>query len=491
MPVVILCPSFGVGYQGFTSGGLPLNAGLIYTYIAGGTTPQATYTTSAGNVQNANPIVLDADGRTPSEVWLLDNSVYRFDVKDSLDNLLKSYDNIYGIPDWQSSEFLEIGYLTSVAGTNTITATSTEVISAYVAGQKFQFLPANTNTGATTINIDGVGAKNVFWNGIAMVGGELRQNIAVGIIYDGTQFQVISNGFNAPFLDTHPIVEGSADSTKKARIEVDGQTTALTRVMTTQDQNFTLGSLARSYLAGCTLSTAGSSATMSIAAGQCSDSTNVAMMVLAAIAKTTSAWSVGTAAGGLDTGAIANSTWYHFYVIMRLDTGVVDVTFSTNATTPTLPANYTLYRRIGSGKTDGSAQWTLFVQYGDLFQWSTRPADVSANNPGTSAVTRTLTVPTGVVVEAITQTIVSNVGAGGNSYCVISNLSVTDASPGTALTDTSTAVNFAGGAQHSAAVLRTITNTSAQVRSRLSFSNADVTLTMNTQGWIDRRGRDA
>lgn len=99
MSTVYLCPGFGVGYQGFTTGGLPLNAGLIYTYIAGGTTPQATYTTSGGTVQNANPIVLDADGRTPTEVWLLLGQSYRMDVKDSLGNLIKSYDNITGIND--------------------------------------------------------------------------------------------------------------------------------------------------------------------------------------------------------------------------------------------------------------------------------------------------------------------------------------------------------------------------------------------------------
>lgn len=93
---VSLCPTFGVGYQAFTVGGLPLNLGLIYTYIAGGTTPQATYTTSAGNVQNANPIVLGADGRPPSEIWLTDSATYRFDLQDSLGNLIKTYDNIQG-----------------------------------------------------------------------------------------------------------------------------------------------------------------------------------------------------------------------------------------------------------------------------------------------------------------------------------------------------------------------------------------------------------
>lgn len=91
---VTLCPSFGVGYQSFTDGGLPNNAGYIHTYIAGGTTPQATYTSSTGNTQNANPLVFTASGRTPAEVWLIDGQTYRFDLFDALGNLLASYDNI-------------------------------------------------------------------------------------------------------------------------------------------------------------------------------------------------------------------------------------------------------------------------------------------------------------------------------------------------------------------------------------------------------------
>lgn len=91
---VYIAPTFGIGYQGFTSGGLPLNGGLIYTYIAGGTTPQATYTTVLGNVQNANPVQLDSAGRTPSEIWLTVGVAYRFDLKDSDGNLIKTYDDI-------------------------------------------------------------------------------------------------------------------------------------------------------------------------------------------------------------------------------------------------------------------------------------------------------------------------------------------------------------------------------------------------------------
>lgn len=94
---VSLAPTIGAAYQSFTNGGLPNNLGTIATYIAGGTTPQPTFTTSAGNVQNANPVVLDASGRPPSEIWFTDTVAYRIDISDKDGNLIKTYDNIYGI----------------------------------------------------------------------------------------------------------------------------------------------------------------------------------------------------------------------------------------------------------------------------------------------------------------------------------------------------------------------------------------------------------
>ena len=94
---IALAPTIGVFYQAFTNGGIPLNAGYIYTYIAGSTTPQATYTTSVGNVQNANPIVLSSSGRPPAQIWLTQGVSYRFDIYDSTGTLIKTYDNVDGI----------------------------------------------------------------------------------------------------------------------------------------------------------------------------------------------------------------------------------------------------------------------------------------------------------------------------------------------------------------------------------------------------------
>lgn len=95
MTTVASTPTIGIAYQSFTNSGVPNGGGKIYTYLAGTTTPAATYTTSAGSTPNANPIVLDASGRPPSEVWQdIALGPYRFDIKDSSDSLIKTYDNV-------------------------------------------------------------------------------------------------------------------------------------------------------------------------------------------------------------------------------------------------------------------------------------------------------------------------------------------------------------------------------------------------------------
>lgn len=85
-------------------------------------------------------------------------------------------------------------YLTGTAGTNTVTASAANSMSAYATGQSFSFIPANTNTGATTLNINSIGAKNVYSSGIACIGGELRAGVPVSVFYDGTQFNILESG---------------------------------------------------------------------------------------------------------------------------------------------------------------------------------------------------------------------------------------------------------------------------------------------------------
>lgn len=131
-------------------------------------------------------------------------------------------------------------YIGNIAGTNTVTGTLTPSITAYVTGQQFLLTPANTNTGATTLNLNGVGAGAIQSRGQALVGGELIQSIP-SILVCVTATPVFELIGTAPFDDLRPLVVGSSDPTKKIRFEVDGLTAGQTRVLTAPNQDSGIG----------------------------------------------------------------------------------------------------------------------------------------------------------------------------------------------------------------------------------------------------------
>lgn len=180
----------GVGIQLFDNNGDPLAGGLIYTYTAGTTTPKATYTTSAGSVANANPIVLDSAGRAPNSVYQEVGTDYKFIVRTSAAVLVGTYDNIPSIND----PFSLYSILTNVTGTNTIAATGTPTVTSYATGATYSFIPANTNTAATTLSIDGLTAKAISKNnGTALSAGDIQVGKLALVEYDGTRFQLLNN----------------------------------------------------------------------------------------------------------------------------------------------------------------------------------------------------------------------------------------------------------------------------------------------------------
>lgn len=253
------------------------------------------------------------------------------------------------------------------------------------------------------------------------------------------------------------------------------------------------GTLPASYLTGFTLSNdSGTPNTvLDIATGSARDSTNTVDLVLgSAFTKTTGAFAAGTGNGGLFSGAVANNTWYHVFAIRRDSDNTVEVGFDTSVTAANKPAGWTYFRRIGSFKTaTGTTNILTFVQDGDYFRWLASIADVSAVNPGVAAVTRTLTVPTGVNVFALVNAgLAANTGA-TTAAVLLSDLGANDEAATTSQ-QTAWATNAASTQAGGAGPVAIRTNTSAQIRSRLSFSDANVTLSITTIGWFDRRGRD-
>jgi hypothetical protein len=94
---VFISPVGGAAVQFFDNNGQPLSGGKLYTYSAGTTTPQATYTSVTGVTPHANPIVLDSAGRVPGgEIWLTGGLSYKFVLETATAILLGTYDNITG-----------------------------------------------------------------------------------------------------------------------------------------------------------------------------------------------------------------------------------------------------------------------------------------------------------------------------------------------------------------------------------------------------------
>jgi len=258
--------------------------------------------------------------------------------------------------------------------------------------------------------------------------------------------------------------------------------------VTTSRQNLGLPGILRGYLNGLVLSTAGASTTFGIAAGVANDSTFTDFMSLAsAYTKTTGAWALGTAAGSLDTGSIAASTWYHVYLIKRPDTGVVDVLTSLSVSAPTMPTNYTLFRRIGSMKANGSSQWTKFIQIDDKFILSDNGADANQINPGTAAISVTLTVPTGIIVSALFHA--SFFAGTGTNGVLFTNLTETDVAPFSVGAGAFNASLSGTPGQDCSGDFEILTNTTGQIRTRCFVSTATTNVVIYTYGWIDTRGK--
>lgn len=246
------------------------------------------------------------------------------------------------------------------------------------------------------------------------------------------------------------------------------------------------------YLYGLTLANNATDGTndIDIAAGSAASSgASPQLMTLAAALtkRLDAAWAVGTGNGGLDTGSIADTT-YHVHLIKRTDTNVVDALFSTSATAPTMPANYTLSRRIGSIVRASSAI-RKFIQEDSRFFLESSVRDVATSDPGTSAVTSALTVPAGIKVTA--HVLAGGINGTSNWVGLLSSLDAADIAPNSA-----GPYNFAaffGTNNGSNLLLDNVdvrTNTSRQVRYRISATGVSNTIVIVTTGWTDHRGKN-
>jgi len=224
----------GAGAQFSDANGAPLTGGLIYTYLAGTSTPATTYTTRDGTTNNTNPIVLDAAGRTPAEVWLDGGVLYKFILKTSAFVQIGSYDDIPAINDTTS-----ISNLITVAGTNTLTGLATPALGGYATGAQFSFIAQNTNTAAVTIDIDTLGVKSITKFGTTpLAAGDIIAGALMLIEYDGTRFQLLNVTSNTFKYIVEPTTISATAAT--GTINYDVATQSIVYYTTNASANWTL-----------------------------------------------------------------------------------------------------------------------------------------------------------------------------------------------------------------------------------------------------------
>lgn len=338
----------------------------------------------------------------------------------------------------------------------------------------------STTTGTGTLDLDG--AASGFQTFVAGFG---TGNQCYYTIVHGTAWEVGIGTVTDAATDTLSRDTVLASSAGGAKLNLGAGTKTVFCDVTREAVTVPQG-----HLYGCTMSNNAGDATNDIdfAAGQCAsddaDPDDVVLIEPAALTKRLDAvWASGSGQGGrLSSDALANGTWHCFAFTPGASPD--DYFFSTSVN-PMPPAG-TKKRRVGSILREGGSI-VAFHQSGHTFMRDTPILGASANNPGTSAVTRTLHVPTGIVVEAILNAAIHET-AGTTTNLYLSPLDSVDlacsetAAPGVTVGRASGSNNIYSGAQ-----ARVKTNTSAQIRTRVSTSGAGVTLYLNTLGWVDFR----
>jgi len=173
-------------FKSWTNTGVPNAFGTVTTYQAGTTTPLATYTDSTAVTQNANPVTLNARGEF--NCWLVPNTGYKFVEVDALGNTIKTTDFVY-------NSQLVTYYGVDSGAANAYILTAATPYTSYQNGMLVFFVPANTNTGASTVNINGLGVIPIVTiTGAAIGAGQLQAGIMAELIYFNGSFQLTSIG---------------------------------------------------------------------------------------------------------------------------------------------------------------------------------------------------------------------------------------------------------------------------------------------------------
>lgn len=177
----------------FDNNGAPASQYKLFTNQAGTSTKLATYVDSAGVTQNTNPIILDFRGEC--NLWIPPNVAYKYVLASPADS------DPPGNPLWTIDNIVSSQLVTLYGGVDTGIANAyilnfTANFTSYTDGIVIYWIPSRTNTGASTINVNGLGVVNILNpDGTPLYLGELVANQFAAIIFSGGSFKLFAFGF--------------------------------------------------------------------------------------------------------------------------------------------------------------------------------------------------------------------------------------------------------------------------------------------------------
>lgn len=250
----------------------------------------------------------------------------------------------------------------------------TPAVAAYVVGQVFRGTVAHANATPTpTLNVSGLGAGTITWpDGSALAAGDLPADAVVEFavaaatpafhLLTVARGELVTTAIQASLLTTRGdiITRGASAPQRLAMAPVGG-------FLGTNGTDAAYVAPAAVPAAYSNLKVAVSSDTqLALTADAVTVTDGTYFQALKAVNKTLDISTTG--ANGLDTGTVANDTWYNVFAIAKSD-GTIAGLFSASATAPTMPSGYTFKARLGAVRTDGSAHLYRTLQYGPRTQY--------------------------------------------------------------------------------------------------------------------------
>lgn len=105
---------------------------------------------------------------------------------------------------------LTYDYQADSVGTDSYAITCTPAPTAYTTGMRFTFRAGTANTGACSLNVNGLGAKTIKKTSNSdMETGDILANQIVEVVYDGTNFQLVSTPSSSSPLTINTNVDAS------------------------------------------------------------------------------------------------------------------------------------------------------------------------------------------------------------------------------------------------------------------------------------------